>query len=48
MVDIESGLTLGSYTRKLDSERRETDDDPQLTDLPSFVAEPRTKSTRNK
>ena len=48
LVDIESGLTLGSYSREHGSERRETDNDPHLTDLPSVVPEPRTKSSRNK
>ena len=48
LVDIESGLTLGSYSRQLGGERRETDNDPHLTDLPSVVPEPRTKSSRNK
>ena len=48
LVDIESGLTLGAYSRQLDDEPLEADNDPHLTDLPSVVPEPRTKSSRDK
>lgn len=47
LVDLESGVTLGAYSPQPSIER-EADDDAGLTDLPSVVTHPRSKSTRNK
>ncbi len=48
LVDLESGATLGSYSAQPGLERRKVDEDEGITDLPSVVPNPRTKSSRSK
>ncbi|MET0790418.1 MAG: hypothetical protein ABW061_02765 [Polyangiaceae bacterium] len=48
LVDLESGLTIGAYSPRPRIERRELEDDANLSDLPCVVPNPKTKAGRNK
>jgi hypothetical protein len=47
LVDLESGLTLGTYASRTAAEPMEADDDAGLTDLPALAINPRAKPSRN-
>jgi hypothetical protein len=46
LIDLESGITLGADNAEARLERREPQDS-DLTDLPSLVHSPKTKSPRD-